>query len=94
MYYFILLILFLLIMSYFREEGYLNYEELSYKGDKKNCPQLHADNYKKILNSNQIYQPFGYIKNEYLDKMRYYETDQPLPVDPDFFKSILEHSLV
>tara|TARA_Y100000590_G_scaffold416255_1_gene514835 strand:- start:809 stop:1069 length:261 start_codon:yes stop_codon:yes gene_type:complete len=84
---YLLIFLFILILLNLNE-GYLNYQELSYKGDKKNCPQLHANNYKKILNSNQVYQPFGYIKNEYLDKLRYYETDQPLPVDPDFFNNL------
>ena len=84
---YLLIFLFILILLNLNE-GYLNYQELSYKGDKKNCPQLHANNYKKISNSNQVYQPFGYIKNEYLDKLRYYETDQPLPVDPDFFNNL------
>ena len=84
---YLLIFLFILILLNLNE-GYLNYQELSYKGDKKNCPQLHANNYKKILNSNQVYQPFGYIKNEYLDKLRYYETDQPLPGDPDFFNNL------
>ena len=56
MYYFLLLILFLLVMSYFREEGYLNYEELSFKGVKKNCPQIHANNFNRIVSPDRLEQ--------------------------------------
>ena len=65
MYYFILLILFLLIMSYFREEGYLNYEELSFKGIKKNCPQIHANNFNRIVSPDKLEQFFGNYTSEF-----------------------------
>jgi len=67
MYYFLLLILFLLVMSYFREEGYLNYEELSFKGVKKNCPQIHANNYHKIVSSDKLNNFFGNYASEFSD---------------------------
>ena len=70
------------------KEGYLNYQEISYKGSSNNCPQIHADNYQKIKNSRQMIQPFGYTKNELFHATRFIKTDVPLPTDPDFFKHI------
>ena len=67
MYYFLLLILFLLVMSYFREEGYLNYEELSFKGVKKNCPQIHANNFNRIVSPDRLEQFFGDYASEFSD---------------------------
>ena len=66
MYYFLLLILFLLVMSYFRE-GYLNYEELSLKGVKKNCPQIHANNFNRIVSPDRLEQFFGDYASEFSD---------------------------
>ena len=66
MYYFLLLILFLLVMSYFRE-GYLNYEELSFKGIKKNCPQIHANNFNRIVSPDRLEQFFGDYSSEFSD---------------------------
>ena len=66
MYYFLLLILFLLVMSYFRE-GYLNYEELSFKGVKKNCPQIHANNFNRIVSPDRLEQFFGDYSSEFSD---------------------------
>ena len=94
MYPFIILILFLLMISF--KEGYLNYQDLSKSdldksdSDKStdNCPQIHADNYQIIKNSYQMIQPFGYTKNDLFHMTRFTETDIPLPTDPDFFKHI------
>ena len=93
MYPFIILILFLLMISfkegYFNyQEGYLNYQELAKIETSENCPQIHADNYQIIKNSYQMIQPFGYTKNDLFHMTRFTETDIPLPTDPDFFKHI------
>ena len=69
-------------------EGYLNYVDISYKGSDKNCPKMHAENYKKIRNSSQTFQPFGYTQNYLFDMTRFIKTDEPLPTSPDFFKTI------
>tara|TARA_B110000046_G_C12817008_1_gene323701 strand:+ start:107 stop:325 length:219 start_codon:yes stop_codon:yes gene_type:complete len=69
-------------------EGYLNYQDLSKNISKHNCPQMHADNYKKLRNSYQTIQPFGYTKNDLIHMTRFMKTDIPLPTDPDFFKHI------
>ena len=87
MYYFFFFLLFLLIMTSFKE-GYLNYQDSSFRGVEKNCPQLHAKNYQIINNAYQMIQPFGYTKNTLFDITRFIETDIPLPTDPDFFKHI------
>ena len=93
MYPFIVLILFLLMISV--KEGYLNYQDLTKSDSDKssdkssdNCPQIHADNYQIIKNSYQMIQPFGYTKNDLFHMTRFTETDIPLPTDPDFFKHI------
>ena len=89
MYPFIILLLFLLMISF--KEGYLNYQELSKPSSDKsinNCPQIHADNYQIIKNSYQMIQPFGYTKNDLFHMTRFTKTDIPLPTDPDFFKHI------
>jgi len=87
MYLFIGLIIFLLIISSFKE-GYLNFTEIPLLAKDKNCPQMHANNYQLIKNSYQMIQPFGYTKNELFDMTRFIETDIPLPTDPDFFNHI------
>ena len=89
MYPFIILLLFLLMISY--KEGYLNYQDLSdpsKQSEENNCPQIHADNYQIIKNSYQMIQPFGYTKNDLFHMTRFTKTDIPLPTDPDFFKHI------
>ena len=88
MLYIVCLIILLCIFSYVFKEGYLNYQDLSYKGSEKNCPQIHADNYQNILNSYQMIQPFGYTKNDLFHMTRFIKTDVPLPTDPDLFKHI------
>ena len=82
------LIILLFIFSHIFKEGYLNYQELSYKGSVNNCPQIHADNYQKISMNTQTIQPFGYTKNDLFHMTRFIKTDVPLPTDPDLFKYI------
>jgi len=82
------LIILLYLFGISLKEGYLNYQEISYKGSPNNCPQIHANNYQKIKNSRQTIQPFGYTKNELFHGTRFIKTDVPLPTDPDFFNHI------
>jgi len=86
MYPFVLLVIFLAVISF--KEGYLNYQEIPLSKSTDNCPQTHANNYQVIKNSRQMMQPFGYTKNELFDMTRFIKTDIPLPTDPDFFKHI------
>ena len=88
MIYIVGLIILLCLFSYTLKEGYLNYQELSYKGSPNNCPQMHADNYQKILMNTQTIQPFGYTKNDLFHMTRFIKTDVPLPTDPDLFNHI------
>ena len=88
MFYIIALILFLCIFSYTLKEGYLNYQDLSINISEKNCPQMHADNYQKILMNTQMVQPYGYTKNDLFHMTRFMKTDIPLPTDPDLFYHI------
>lgn len=53
MYHYLLLLLFLLIMTGFKE-GYLNFTELPYESKKKNCPQAHVKNYNSIVNRDKM----------------------------------------
>tara|TARA_B100001287_G_scaffold156899_1_gene131967 strand:+ start:289 stop:555 length:267 start_codon:yes stop_codon:yes gene_type:complete len=88
MFYIIALILFLYVFSYTLKEGYLNYQDLSENTSDKNCPQMHADNYQKILMNTQMVQPYGYTKNDLFHMTRFMKTDIPLPTDPDLFYHI------
>ena len=84
MLYILCLIILLYLFSYTFKEGYLNYLELTYKGSLKNCPQIHAENLNKLLESERIVQPFGYTKYKIFDISRFIKTEEPLPTDPDF----------
>ncbi len=53
MYHYLLLLLFLVIMTGFKE-GYLNFTELPYKSKEKNCPQAHVHNYNSIVNRDKL----------------------------------------
>ena len=85
MLYILYLIILLYLFSYTLKEGYLNYQELTYKGSLENCPQIHANNLIKINNSEKIIQPYGYTKYKIFDLSRFIKTKEPLPNDPDFF---------
>ena len=57
MYHYLLLLLFLLIMTQFKKEGYLNFEEISYESygtKEKNCPQMHVQNYNRLVNRDKM----------------------------------------
>ena len=84
MLYILCLIILLYLFSYTFKEGYLNYQDLSIKSSENNCPQIHTDNYQKILMNKQMIQPFGYTKYKIFDISRFIKTEEPLPTDPDF----------
>jgi len=88
MFYIVVLIILLYIFSRTLKEGYLNYQDLSIKSSENNCPQIHTDNYQKILMNKQMIQPFGYTKNDLFHMTRFMKTDIPLPTDPDLFNHI------
>ena len=67
-------------------EKYNNYSE--YNSKIKNCNKKFINNYESMKNSYQLIQPFGYTKSEYLDKIRFVQTDIPLPTEPDFFEHL------
>jgi hypothetical protein len=52
MYHYLLLLLFLLIMTGFKE-GYLNYTDI-YETKEKNCPQMHVQNYNRLVNRDKM----------------------------------------
>lgn len=49
------------------------------------CPENYGKNFERLTKQKQEIQPFGYSSNEFIDKIRFVETDEPLPVNPDFF---------
>ena len=53
MYHYLLLLLFLLIMTCFKE-GYLNYTDIPYETKEKNCPQKHVHNYNRLVNRDKM----------------------------------------
>ncbi len=64
MYQFLVLILFLFFISKYTE-GYLNYEELSFQGTEKNCPQQHANNYHRLVDQTKLKDFFNNYSNQY-----------------------------
>ena len=49
------------------------------------CPMKYQNNMIILKNKKSIGQYSGYTPNEYIDKIRYAKTKEPLPVNPDFF---------
>ena len=49
------------------------------------CPENYGKNFERLTKQKQEIQPFGYTSNEFIDKIRFVETTEPLPVNPDFF---------
>ena len=49
------------------------------------CPMKYQNNMIILKNKQSIGQYSGYTPNEYIDKIRYVKTKEPLPVNPDFF---------
>jgi len=40
-------------------QGYLNYEDIGWKPNEKNCPQQHAANYNKLVSPDKLTKFFG-----------------------------------
>ena len=51
----------------------------------KICPDSYVSNLQSILQSKQKRQYAGYSENKYIDRIKYMEPSEPLPVNPDFF---------
>ena len=78
-----LLIVLFLVLNRKQISNYTNY--IDYTKPFLNCSNIYEQNYEKIQRLPKTIQPFGYTDNEYLDKTRFIQTTEPLPVDPDFF---------
>ena len=78
-----LLIVLFLVLNRKQISNYTNY--MDYTKPFLNCSNIYEQNYEKIQGLPKTIQPFGYTDNEYLDKTRFIQTTEPLPVDPDFF---------
>jgi len=83
MYHYLLLLLFILLMTSLKEgyldytegyldytEGYLDYTELPLETNKKNCPQIHVHNYNRLVNRDKMKDFFGeqYLWESYGDQ--------------------------
>jgi hypothetical protein len=81
-----LFLLFLLFL-FMNKDGYTNYVDYHkpFTNPIITCPENYSKNFNHLLEHKKTIQPFGYTKNEYLDKTRFIESDIPLPVNPDFF---------
>ena len=79
----ILLIVLFIVLNRKQISNYTNY--IDYTKPFLNCSDIYEVNYQKIKENPSTLQPFGYTSNEYLDKTRFIQTTEPLPVDPDFF---------
>ena len=68
-------------------DGYTDFVDYTkpFKNPIITCPENYNNNFNNLFSYKKTIQPFGYTKNEYLDKTRFIKTDIPLPVNPDFF---------
>jgi hypothetical protein len=51
------------------------------------CPKTYPKNIKTLVNMKSMGQYSGYTPNQYIDRIRYMDTEDPLPINPDFFRS-------
>lgn len=79
----ILLIIMFLVLNRKQISNYTNY--IDYTKPFLNCSDIYGQNYETIQERPRTIQPFGYTDNEYLDKTRFVQTSEPLPVNPEFF---------
>ena len=79
----ILLLFLFLVLNRKQISNYTNY--IDYTKPFLNCSGIYERNYETIQERPRTIQPFGYTNNEYLDKTRFVQTTEPLPVNPDFF---------
>ena len=83
----ILIIILLYLFCSYKVSNYTNYVDYnkSFQNVQISCPENYSYNYDLLHNHHKITQPYGYTKNEYIDKTRFIEIDEPLPTNPDFF---------
>lgn len=85
----VLFILFLIfIISLNNIDGFMNYRSYVNYDNQDNlilCPKNYSKMNKDLLMYKKTLQPYGYTKNEFLDKTRFVQTEIPLPTNPDFF---------
>ena len=83
----ILILILLFLLSRNQVSNYTNFVDYQkpFTNPIITCPENYNKNFNHLLEHKKIIQPFGYTKNEYLDKTRFIESDIPLPVNPDFF---------
>ena len=85
MYRLIIFLIFLFLV--YNIDGYTNLVDYSkpFKNPIITCPENYGINFERLKKQKQEIQPFGYTSNEFIDKIRFVETTEPLPVNPDFF---------
>ena len=83
----ILILILLFLLSRNQVSNYTNFVDYQkpFTNPIITCPENYSKNFNHLLEHKKTIQPFGYTKNEYLDKTRFIESDIPLPVNPDFF---------
>ena len=83
----LIIFLILLFLLCFNIDGYTNLVDYTkpFKNPIITCPENYNKNFNNLFSYKKTIQPFGYTKNEYLDKTRFIKTEEPLPVNPDFF---------
>ena len=83
-------LLFMLILMNFLPcvNGYTNYVSYDKPVDlsKVNCPSDYNKRLKFIESNPLKLQPYGYIKNPYLERNRFKISKLPIGTDPDFFR--------
>ena len=80
----ILILIILYFVIFYDKSYYVNYEK-PFKNLMINCPENYSLNYNKLMKYPKLTQPYGYSRNEYIDKTRFIISDRPLPTNPDFF---------
>ena len=76
-----LLVIVIILLFNNKVDPYKNYSEYPIQ----NCPKNYNQRLQKIIQYPRTIQPFGYTDREYLDKIRFVITKEPLPVNADFF---------
>jgi hypothetical protein len=85
------LLLMMILMNFLPcVNGYTNYVSYNRPVDLKkvNCPGEYNKRLKVIESKPKKLQPYGYIKNKYLERIRFRISDMIIGTDPDFFSNI------
>lgn len=76
-----LILLLLILLNNRQIDSYQNYLKIPIY----DCDRDYNGELNKLNNFNKTLQPFGYSPNEYIDRIRFTFTKEPLPTNPDFF---------